>query len=401
MTYMHPLKVLNSGLTSVYRKSNFKNTASTPVNFSKRAECGLSLIELMIAMAIGMVILLVISVLFMRVSSGFRTSDDTARAVESGNFGLRTLGEDLRMAGFVGLFNDPPRVEYAATDLISSASSDNCGDALWPLKTAQSIEHVEFSKISAQLPCIPSGSYISNNPAIVIRRANGTVASNLEVATDNLFIQSSQNGAIIFRGNQYAATVESAGRILQTCQYKAVACPATPDPVCGCTTHGATTYAGVLVPGPRYQYLAHIYYIRPCSRPSGTTCTAADDGGEPIPTLVRRQLSTDVPAVFVETPIAEGVERMSFSYGIDNTGDGVPDEYTSSPVDINSAITVRMSLLMRSRKSEAKANYDDTEITYTLADNTTFNCVTAGTSCKYHRYLLTDTIQLKNYATRK
>ena len=48
------------------------------------ANRGFSLIELMIALAIGSLIALAISILFFQVFSGFRTTDDAARAVEGG-----------------------------------------------------------------------------------------------------------------------------------------------------------------------------------------------------------------------------------------------------------------------------------------------------------------------------
>ncbi|MBK7413825.1 MAG: prepilin-type N-terminal cleavage/methylation domain-containing protein [Dechloromonas sp.] len=51
---------------------------------------GLSLVELMVALAIGTLIALAISTLFFQVFSGSRTADDTARASEAGSFGLRT-----------------------------------------------------------------------------------------------------------------------------------------------------------------------------------------------------------------------------------------------------------------------------------------------------------------------
>lgn len=373
--------------------------------FYRLNQKGVTLIELMVALAIGSLIALAISTLFFQVFSGYRTADDSARANEGGNFGLRVLSEDLRMAGFVGLFNDPVRVELARTDMIGTASTDNCGSTQWPFqlydKTSGRLTYIQHFADPGSLPCIPAGSYDVNNPAIIIRRASGMQATAADLTTNNLFIQSSPSGAIIFMGKDYATGVDAAGRGMKVCTYtEAAACPGTPDAVCGCKSAGAKNYNGVLSPGPIFQYLVNVYYIRPCSRPAGTVCAATDDGGQPIPTLVRRQLSNTDPAVFVETPIAEGVERMNIYYGMDNNNDGVPDNYTSAPTDLSNAITVRLSLLMRTRKPDN--NYTDTA-TYTLADPAiTFKCAAADIACtKYHRYLLTDTIQLKNYAVRR
>lgn len=371
--------------------------------FLKLKQRGVTLVELMVALAIGTLIALAITTLFFQVFSGYRSTDEGARANEGGNFGLRVLSEDLRMAGFFGLFNDPARVEVARANMISGSSSDNCGTADWALQlvntTTNKLGYIEQFTNPASLPCIPASGFVAGNPAIVIRRASGIQATAADLTTNNLFIQSSQSGAIIFMGKDYASQVEAADRSLKVCRYSQAACPATPDPVCGCTTHGATSYAGVSERAPIFQYQAHVYYIRPCSRPAGATCAATDDGGQPIPTLVRRQLSNTDPAVFVETPIAEGVERMTLSYGMSGNAAGVPDSYTANPTDIGNAVTVRLSLLMRTRKPDNK--YTDTA-TYTLADGTTFTCnPVVPDSCKYRRYLLSDTIQLKNYALRR
>ena len=367
---------------------------------------GVSLVELMVALTIGMVVLLAISVLFSQISTGFRTSDDGARAVENGNFGIRVIGEDLRMAGFIGLFNDPVRVELARTNMISGTSSENCGSANWPFQlinqTSGKVGYVEHISNPGSLSCIPTGSFVSSSPALVVRRASGVQASATDLTSSNLFIQSSQAGAIIFMGKDYASQVKGADRHMQVCKYVPGVGACTSTATCRCPDSGVNANKGTvsLAEAPIFQYFAHVYYIRPCSRPAGTSCATTDDGGQPIPTLVRRQLSNTDPATFVETPIAEGVERMTLSYGIDGNGDGVPESYTSAPTDLGTAVTVRMSLLMRTRKQES--NYDDSAVTYTLADGTTFNCGASGsTPCKYRRYVMSDTVQLKNYVFRR
>jgi type IV pilus assembly protein PilW len=371
------------------------------------ANRGFSLIELMIALAIGSLIALAISILFFQVFSGFRTTDDAARAVEGGKFGLRVLTEDLRMAGFVGLFNDPARVELARTDMISSASADNCGNnTLWPFQlintATNQLGFIEQIATPSSLPCISATGFVAGSPALVIRRASGMQATAADLTTNNLFIQSSQSGAIIFMGKDYATNVKAADRHLKVCSYQASGAACTNVGACKCPTTGVNAGKGVvtLADAPIFQYLAYVYYIRPCSRPAGATCAATDDEGAPIPTLVRRQLSNTDPAVFIETPIAEGVERMTLAYGIDSNDDGVPDSYSSAPANIGNAMTVRLSLLLRTRKIDN--NFTDTS-TYTLADGTNYQCATAvpAVSCKLQRFLVSDTIQLKNYAIRR
>lgn len=358
------------------------------VSGRRARQAGFSLVELMIALTIGMIISLAISVIFAQVSSGFRSTDDGSRATENGNFALRTIGEDLRMAGFVGLFNDPARFELDIGGMIASAAADNCGTDAWPWPIANpGVEHIANPGV---LPCIPAGTFLATSPALVVRHASGiqTLPADL-VANDNLFVQSSPSGGIIFRGSNYAANVKAADRYAAVCGFAAGACT-EPRPE-----------------APIFQYLTHVYYVRPCSRPAGAACTAADDGGQPIPTLVRRQLNGGIPAGFVEVPIAEGVERLSVSYGVDGNGDGAPEYYVPGPApldrdptaaEVGQAITVRISVLMRTREQEG---HNDAPFTYTLADGLTFNCTANLAPCQYRRYLLSDTVVLKNYAYQR
>lgn len=345
-------------------------------------QAGFSLIELMIALTIGLIIALAISVIFSQVSQGFRSTDDGARATENGNFALRTIGEDFRMAGFFGLFNDPARFEFATGGLISSFATDNCGDQNWPWPTLHpSIEHIVAP---GTLPCIPAGSMSATSPIIVIRRASGIQTQPAAlVGNNNLFVQSSPSGGIIFRGANYATAVLAADRYASVCGFTAGAC-AEPRPE-----------------APIFEYLTHIYYIRPCSRPAGAVCAATDDDGQPIPTLVRRQLDGGATASFVETPIAEGVERLNVAYGIDGNGDGAPDLYVAAPTaaELSQAITVRISVLLRTRRQEG--THDDTPFTYALADGTAFNCAANLEPCLHRRYLLSDTVVLKNFAYQR
>lgn len=390
------------------------------MNFRKLKQQGVTLVELMIALGIGTLIALAISTLFFQVFSGYRSTDDSARATESGTFGLRLLTEDLRLSGFVGLFDNAAGIAMARPAMISGSPADNCGNPAWLLPldvTTNRVNKREHITNPTTLPCIPAASVFPGSPAIVVRGADGVLATAADMASNRVLIQSSQTGAIIFMGNDYAAQVLAPERNFTVCRYTpgAGACndvahpsPFSLTPFCRCPRTGANANTGTvaLVDGPIFRYHAHVYYIRPCSRfaPGQTSCTNAADGGEPIPTLVRRQLSDSDPAVFVETPIAEGVERLNVSYGLDTDGNGVVDTYTDSATvaaaNLGNALTARVSLLMRTRKPENKGI--DQDNTYTLADHSDtnpskFNCGNEDNPlCKHRRYLLTDTVQFKN-----
>lgn len=372
--------------------------ASLPPQGHHLWQKGVSLVELMVALAIGSFIVLVVATLFANVSLGFRANDDSGSANENGHFALRLLTDDLRMSGFIGLFNDPARIEISRTNMISEIASENCGDQSWPLrfiKSDNTLGYIEYApNLSTNNPfsaCISASNFVANSPAIVVRHAtgfavpdtdgDGSLANNFADDDNQLYLQSSPKGAIVFMGKDYKEGIKASSR------------------------HRAIFWRNALgtvseIDAPAFRYAVYLYYIRPCSRPTGAggVCTPTDDNAAPIPTLVRRQLSNTDPAVLVETPVAEGVERIGLMYGIDTNDDGTPDSYTSTLTNPDQAMTVRIALLLRTR--ELQAGYDDSPYTYDFG-SATFNCTAAAAPCNYRRFVMSDTVQLKNYALRR
>lgn len=71
-----------------------------------RRMAGLSLVELMIAMAIGLVVMLGVVQVFAASRESYRLSEGLARVQENSRFALDTLQRELRMAGHFGCIND-------------------------------------------------------------------------------------------------------------------------------------------------------------------------------------------------------------------------------------------------------------------------------------------------------
>jgi type IV pilus assembly protein PilW len=90
---------------------------------------GLSLIELMIAMVIGLVLMLGVTQIFIASRAASRLSEGAARTQENARFALDFLQRDLRMAGHFGCVNDQAHVVKNIGDVgyhlgISSGSGD-------------------------------------------------------------------------------------------------------------------------------------------------------------------------------------------------------------------------------------------------------------------------------------
>lgn len=68
----------------------------------RRSQRGLTLIELMISLAIGLVVLGSLLVVYLGSRAAYRTGDNLARVQESGRFAIEFIAQDARMSGFMG-----------------------------------------------------------------------------------------------------------------------------------------------------------------------------------------------------------------------------------------------------------------------------------------------------------
>lgn len=109
---------------------------------------GLSLIEIMVAMAIGSFLLLGIMQIFSGSSAAFRANEANSRIQENSRFALDFLRRDLRMVGHMGCVNDrthfaPGVVPTMQSTFFDAAGGDTFEDAPLPLRFDVSIQGYE------------------------------------------------------------------------------------------------------------------------------------------------------------------------------------------------------------------------------------------------------------------
>lgn len=68
----------------------------------RHSQCGLSLIELLIALVLGLAVLVGLSSVYVAVKQSFRFQETTGRLQEDAAFALDSIAKDLRMAGYAG-----------------------------------------------------------------------------------------------------------------------------------------------------------------------------------------------------------------------------------------------------------------------------------------------------------
>ena len=91
---------------------------------SPRSQRGLTLVELMVALVMGMVLLAGVATVFVANKQSYRLQDSLARLQENGRFAIEFLERDIRMAGYTGCKNlvlkkntisDPPGSNTCST----------------------------------------------------------------------------------------------------------------------------------------------------------------------------------------------------------------------------------------------------------------------------------------------
>lgn len=321
----------------------------------KRRHCGMTLIELMVALAIGAFLMIGAVTVFMQSRTTFRVTESISRLQENARFALDVLEPDIRMAHYWGL---TPR-----TYLIQGrrAPTDGAGIGLhtcgnnWNLNLN---EAVEGTNNGYEWGCgVTVGSAAPNSDTLVVRRASEDPVAALTAGT--LYIQSTRSQL----GQIFAGTAIPAG-------YN--------------TTTSAT-----------HRLIVNGYFVSNSSSIAG------------MPSLRRKTLQ--VGGGIQEEEIAVGVEDMQIQFGVDtdlpgtavapNPNRGGIDRYVnpndplidpaSAGFDPNAEVlAVRIWLRLRAERAE-NGFIDPTDYDYADQDFGTFDD-------GFRRIVVSKTIYLRN-----
>jgi len=330
-----------------------------------RRLAGLSLVELMIAITLGLMIMAGLATIFANSSRTRAELEKNSRQIENGRFAMELLSSDLRLAGFYGELDTravaPPG---ALIDPCSVVPTDWA--AAFQLHV-QGYDNGAGVPVTCTLPNLRPGTDV-----LVVRRVaacEAGVAGCPAVQVGAPYLQVSKC-ATEQAGTPYVFGLQG------TAAY---------------TLHlrDCATLAG------ERQYYVRIYYL-------------SDDNGAgvAIPTLKRRDFTG---TGFVDTPLVEGIEQMNIEYGIDTDGDGLPDAYSANPTTYvcgtcsavsnwMNVMTARIYLL--SRNIDPSVNFTDTK-TYTLGVDAAGVPVTFTPGDNYHRHVYTGLVRIVNPAQRR
>jgi type IV pilus assembly protein PilW len=377
-------------------------------------QAGLSLIELMVALTIGLLIFAGLATLFANASSSQHELRRTSQQIENGRYAMDVLIQDLQLAGYFG--------EYRASG--TPTTPNPCSTATGELNNGVTLPIQGYNAGSLTALPTPNSAcdpWLEDNLAagsdiLIVRRAETSIVPiGTTTSANSRYIQSGPTGFEVQAGGGTTTCTSKANgggvAITRRCQF-----PTTTD-ICGGA--GLPCAIGGSPAGYIRKLRAHIYFVSPCNQPaSGTTCSAAADGGRPIPTLKRLELAEVGGALTFQTiALAEGVEFMKIAYGIDDLpaavnsetgriGDGVPDRYVLNPTlaEYSNAVTVRVDLLVRNPEPSpgfTEAKTYKLSVDPTAPANPGVTITPADLDKNYRRHAYTAEVRLVNMAGRK
>jgi len=257
------------------------------MSMNRKSQAGLTLVELMVALAIGSFLIIGAVQIYNQSRQAFVVNESIARVQETAQFAMDTIEADLRMASNWGRTSRSLTVEGRSiagnTNPNGLPEPIDCGTG-WALDLAMTLDG---ENNSYTLPCAAMGGLQANSDSFTVRRAT-VVPAPLQAG--RLQIQTTR-----IQGRMFADGNLPAG-------FSTAISASTGQPES--TTHNL---------------LVNSYYV------------AADSNLIPgVPTLRRKSLGIGAggPAI-VDQEIAPGVENIQIQFGIDVDEDNTVDRYVN------------------------------------------------------------------------
>lgn len=366
------------------------------MNVSNRAhQTGLSIIEMMISITIGLIILAGLASILVANSRARNELERSNRQIENGRYALQLLTDDIKVAGYTAEFDSSAMLSPGTADTLP----DPCATSLSALQTALPVYVQGYDPYDDTTTPIPTCiSDVKPKTAILVIRRTSTCEAG-----------SSDCAPAIYDGTPYfqASSCSGSGSELNY--------PITNNPADFANHYFmlATNPANLTLHHRDcktvtdiYRYRTHIYFIANNNKP-----------GDGIPTLKRAELTGNgaTSTIFKIFPLVDGIENLQLQYGIDTSSpstDGAPDSYTAAPTAASATptvgnwrkvVSVRINLL--ARNTEQTTEFKDTAISQTKTYNLGYDAggaaITVGPfNDNFKRHAFQSEVRINNAAGR-
>lgn len=296
-----------------------------------RKQQGLSLIELMISITLGLVLMTGVVQMFLTSQATFSTQQAISRVQETGRLAMEFMARDIRMAGYMGCssrnpegitYGLEPNTDHQFEFLVGIQGYDAATN---PLGASVAVADTDVLTVrradEEQVNVIGTVSDSSSNIDVAGTEIDGCVGG---VCSGDAAVLSDCTQGRIFRATGVDGIANNSGTV--RIKHAASGTPGNIDTKLG----GQTFEPGSELLGLR----TSTYYIAPSSFNPNTLSLWQNINGE-------------------ASELVEGVEDMSIRYGEDTDDDDVPDTYRpatgpGSVADWNEVSAVRVQLLVQS-----------------------------------------------------
>ena len=350
----------------------------------RRRQRGITLIELMVAITVGLILLAGIIQLFVSNKQAYRIQEGINVQNENSRYALNQLEYSIRMAGHWGGAK-PASVAVEttkpATDCTQSPVLKNNDPTL---AVAHGIEGFDGANASP-LDCIPAADYRAGTDVLMLRYAGADRVSDAAVKAlpARQFVRArSAGGADIFNGADFDARFAAGGS-------------GPPD----IRVPTATDSNKDLI--ANYAAIVEIYFIRNCASQAQGNATACDAADDTTPTLARLVLRD---GVMVQEDVVAGVEQFQVIYGVDDDGDRSPNRYvdatsvkagTGGP-EWAKVVDTRVSLVLRNGERDVTFKDEKTYLLYGGAGGAGLAYKAAASDQSFRRKVYNTSVQSRN-----
>jgi len=304
---------------------------------------GFNLVELLIALAVGLFLLLGVMSVFVGLKSTVNETSTYGELQENGRFALSVLSDDLLRQDFWGDYSgtfDLSTLNGVAEDAPTiDCEGDGLNNATFP------VENGHFRTLwgstvtsSSIMDCISDANVDSD--VIQLKRVIADAVTATPVG--NYYLTINTTTGEIFAGGEAEPEIANS----QT-----------------------------------WEYQHHIYYVR-----------NEVQGSLSVPVLMQGRLTTDMTF----DPIIDGIEMIRFMYGVDTTDDGIVNAFISADNmtqglwnNANDSKIIAVKIYVLSRSILPDTSYDNTN-SYMLGD------LTFTADDNYRRLLFSTTVSLYN-----
>ena len=406
---------------------------------SGRAQGGFTLVELLVAIALGLLVMIALIAVFTNVNRTNSEMSKTNSMIENGRFAVDVLNDDIMHAGYWGgyvpLYDSLSTRSVVPTGVPATATValGPCVDyAAWDVAYRDMLlgVPVEAYRDAPPTGCSTATVVKDRKPGtdvLVVRHAETCLPGtpNCEALdTAKVYVQASQCAAEIEAGTRYVVSNSTTDFVLH---------------VRGCTVPAGTAAIALT---PIAKFVQHIYYVR-------TWSTTDGDG---IPTLVRSTFGkvAGLPAHEPAQALIEGVEALGIELGVDSQGrcagsfadytqalvlgptgnlqdpatcsynaatitkntlptvrgDGVPDSWVRcaaagcTAAELRDVVAVKLFVLARSREG-SPLHVDGKTYNLGSGGTDTLTVTPAGADVAFKRHVFQTTVRLVNIAGRR